>query len=195
MCDALGRCLVCPLPADDAEDLAAAQQLAALAGAGRQGSTQLQQLPLPEQRDAAGQQEQGQQEVLHVGVLRTLSEAAEAVPACTAAGAFFSDLAAAAEPQPPHGSRQGPAHARTGTAPVTRTAAAGAAAAAAAGAAGQGPGVAIDAATSIVLMQQAADLVRGMHEELQKSREQVGRAAGPGCNFTAAHPAVCAVAG
>lgn len=125
----------CPRPCpEDAEELLAAQHLAAMAVSPASSNPH----PAAERRSACAVG------LLDAGVLRTLGSTAERVPASAAIGAFYNYVADAVAPCPV-GSCQL-------WAPGT---------------------LVVDGPTSVVLMQQAASLVRIMHEELLKSQEQV----------------------
>ena len=100
---------------------------------------------------------------LNGGALQTMLAASRTVPGGDSIGAFFAHVAATAAKQQPPAQAQAQGWPSTGgreASPAT------------AGAAGN-TAVRVDAPTSVGLMQQAAVLIRGLHEELQKSRREV----------------------
>jgi hypothetical protein len=136
---------------EDAEELLAAQHLAAMAGSPAE--------PAPRQAPGCGRA--GAVGLLDASALRTLGSTAKQVPASASISAFFSNVAAAVSCPP--GSGQPPAlpAATQALPPDTRCTAA------------TGGSLVVDGPTSVILMQQAASLVRVMQEELLKSQEQV----------------------
>jgi hypothetical protein len=99
------------------------------------------------------------------GALQAMLAASRTVPGGDSIGAFFAHVAATAAQQQPPSQAQAQAQGRPSMG--------GSQASLAAAGAGGSAAVRVDAATSVGLMQQAAVLIRGLHEELQKSRTEV----------------------